>query len=136
MWLPSCRFSLQALLVGVTLAVLPLGYAANRAWKQNRIVKMLENEGASVRYKYQYAPFNPPEKMSSDPHAKPPWLARFIGIDFCSAVVRVEAKGSPNPDRVARLSAQLRELRLLGIQDCNLRDEHLHPLKQLRNLRG
>lgn len=136
MWFPSFRFSLRALLVGVTLIVLLLGYVANQAWKQKQIVETLQNEGATVRYKYQYAPFDPPEKASSDPHAEPPWLARFIGIDFCSSVVRVNAKGSRNPDKVARLSAQLHELRWLFIQDCSLRDEHLPPLKQLKNLRG
>ena len=98
--------------------VLLLGYVTNQASKQKHAVEMLRNEGASVRYKYQYAPFDPPEKMSTDADAKPPWLAQFVGIDFCSAVVNVQAKGSPNPDRVARLAAQFSELRLLGIQDC------------------
>ena len=132
----NLRFSLRALLVGVTFIVFLFGLKADQAWRQRNIVAALRNEGATVRYRYQYDPFDPHEKMSSDPDAKPPWLARFIGIDFCSSVVRVSAKGSNDPAEVARLSGRLKKLRSVGIQDCDLKDDDILPLKRLKNLRG
>ena len=94
------RFTLRVLLVGVTLLAILFGFKSNQAWKQRRIVERLKNEGASIRYRYQYDAFERPKKTSFEPDTTAPWLARFLGIDFCSAVVSVSVQGSHNPDKV------------------------------------
>jgi len=119
-----------------TVLIVTLGYFANRSSKQRRIAAALASSGAYITYRYQYDNYDNEYKYSLNPDATIPWLAEYIGIDYCSPIVDVSSLHADNPSRVAELAAQLPKLRLLSIQETRLRDEDLRAFVGHRHLRG
>ncbi|PHS13737.1 MAG: hypothetical protein COA78_06505 [Blastopirellula sp.] len=74
------RYSLRALLMVITPLILWLGWYVNLVHYQRSTAEALQADGFSVYYDYHIA----------DPAGDPPWLASWIGIDFCSSVVMVQ----------------------------------------------
>jgi len=123
-------------MVFFTILILALGYFANRCSKQRRIAASLVSNGAHITYRYQYDNYDNEYKYSLNPDATIPWLAEYIGIDYCSPIVDVSSHHADNPSRVAELAAQLPKLRLLSIQDTGLEDKDLRAFAGHQYLRG
>ena len=64
----------------LTPLILWIGWYANRVHYQRSTVQSLQVDGFSVYYDYHLI----------DPAGDPPWLASWLGIDFCSSVVTVQ----------------------------------------------
>jgi hypothetical protein len=123
-------------MVSFTMLALALGYWANEGLKRRRIAAALVSSGAQITYKYQYDDYEDEYKFSLNPDATPPWLARYIGIDYCSPIVNVSSLGADNPSEIAELAAGLPKLRLLSIQETSLRDEDLKAFIRHQHLLG
>ena len=133
MFLPRrLQFSLQGLLVLITISALACGIKVNQARKQKHIVAVLEDEGVEVRYAYQFAAKN---KFKFVPNARRPLLARFAGDDLCSAVVEVRARPAADGEDVARWAGKLSKLRVLSMEAAYLlQDKDLYHLSEHRQL--
>ena len=106
------------------------------ATSQLRIARQLRAEEVRIRYQCNYDNWDDLERYTLNAKAKPPMLVRFFGPDIGSTIVDISATACRNPARVAELSSQLSELRLLSIQECDLADSDLVPLLKLKKLRG
>ncbi len=133
MFLPRrLRFSLRGLLVLVTISALVCGMKVNQARKQKHIVAVLEDEGAEVRYAYQFGANN---RLKFIPNARRPWLARFVGDDLCAPVVEVRARPAADGEDIARWAGKLSKLRVLSMEEAYLlKDKDLHHLSEHRQL--
>lgn len=139
--LPTTRarftsYGLRTLLIAITLIALAIGYCSSHARKQCRITEELVALGANIKYRYQYDDFEDEEEYSYNHENRQPWLAHFIGIDYCSAVVSVSSFRAEDSARVAKLSSELPSLRLLVIQDAEIHPEDVEQFTRMRNLRG
>ncbi len=133
MFLPRrLRFSLRGLLVLVTISALFCGIKVNQARKQKHIVAVLQDEGAEVRYAYQFAANN---KFKFVPNARRPLLARFVGDDLCSPVVDVRARPAADGEDIAQWAGKLSKLRVLSMEEAYLlKDKDLYHLSEHRQL--
>ena len=130
------RISLRTLFLLLTVTAVWLGLHSIAAKKQQRIGAALVSSGASIAYQYQFDNFDDEDGYSRNNDATPPWLARWIGIDYCSPIVKVSSLHADNPSGIAELSARLPKLRTLAIQECGLTDNDLKAFVGLQHLRG
>ena len=113
---------------------LVLGYFANQGLEQRRSAAALVSVCADFRYQHHYKNYDDEDRFSLDGAAKPPRLAKYTGIDFCSPIVEVSSLHADNPSRIVELATGLPELRLLSIQETDLHDEDLEAVIGLKHL--
>ena len=132
----SFRLSLRTWMVLFTILTVILGYWTIQASSQRRIANALVANGARIMYQYQFDNFDDEARYSSNYDATPPWLAKWIGIDYCSPIVKVSSIHADKPSEIAELCGKLPNLRTLAIQDTSLEDADLEAIVGHQRLRG
>lgn len=101
------RFSLQALLVLVTILCIWLGFTVNAARRQREAVEVIRKAGGMVRYNYTPGPkrgilseLNP----DPSPPLAPTWLRRWLGDDYFCSIVGVAFDGNVDTDTLRELT--------------------------------
>jgi hypothetical protein len=74
------RFKTSTLLLVVTVLALWMGYKADRAQRQKRAVRWLEQNGGSVSFDWQFKEGQPDHTISSPDIS--PWLMRWMGPHY------------------------------------------------------
>jgi len=77
------RFSVSTLLFFITMACVWLGFQANRANLQRKVVKAVQGVGGSVLYEHEQSRPNGPARP------EPGILEQLVGVDFSHSVVQV-----------------------------------------------
>jgi len=82
------RWSLRTMLLLLTAVALGLGWYCNRAQRQQRAVAAIVQQGGRVLYTHQL-----PGRTTD-----PPWLSRYLGMDYADTLGNVELIGSQFDD--------------------------------------
>ena len=131
------RFSLRALLVMVTVFAVWLGFRANEAHVQRRVVRNVTQLGGTVAYDFEF------EGIHRVRNVEPPgprWLRDLIGDDYFVRVVgvhlvRIDRSSSLAPTLVRDI-ARLPRLRDLTIFHRDIADDDMEEIAQIGQLRN
>lgn len=127
-----CRWrtvSLRTFFVVLTVALLALGWYANRALQQRAAVAAIRRQGGTVLYSHE---------TNASLGAPPPRLslraAKWLGIDFVDHVAWVTMEGSKFDDADLKLLDALPRLSQLSLYETNIRGQSFHHVSRCRNL--
>ena len=141
------RFSLRALLVGLTAGAVVVGVLLRRGVEQRIVVACIHEDGGKVQYAHEIDHFGrrPEERSLARASALkkkrtkrteliPVWLKKFIGEHHFVHVVRVELNDTRLSDSVLAQLKKLPRLRELDLTDTELTDAESRHLPGMHRL--
>ena len=117
------QFSLRTLLLATTVAVVALGYCAERAHRQHAAALAIERLRGSLRYN---------DSLSGSSARR--WLAGWLGRDMIASVDAVYLGGTAASDADLACLEKLPGLRELVLTSSAISDAGLEQLRELRQL--
>ncbi|MGD9720794.1 MAG: leucine-rich repeat domain-containing protein [Pirellulales bacterium] len=130
------RFSLRTLLVLLTVVAVWLGFAADRAHRQRRIVAELRETRSVVEYDWQQRdPSKPkPPRGTIREAPGPRWLRKLVGDEYFQHVVTVMVSEYRPGARFLSHIDDLPELTNLQVVHAHTNDDDLRAIGRLRKL--
>lgn len=143
-----CRFGLRTMFLALTAFAFLLGLYMDRVRRQRGAVQAIRTTGGEIWYndpeydsiiQLQLTPYIMPLFFCVEAWAvapdRPHWLGRFLGEDFFNHVAGADLSGCANVEPLMPQIAELRGIEILSLFECQVSDDDLRSLKELRTLR-